>query len=213
MPNVERHRWNNALAPRWVIAITCAGPTDAQQLGQRGGTGARLRGCARFSRLQQIARDPQLAPKQRTSLQSLSELVDRGVDGELVDTAGGAAGAGKLLVEQGKSHPAGVLEGAQERLRRIGDNGVLAPDAASVVRRQIGALEKCSKSINAAIFKLNQPQFDAAIEKSVVGFRLESARKQLYRARDAASGAYGADSLDRAHRATLDDCRSRARSA
>ena len=146
--------------------------------------------------LQQLVRDPQLAEQTRSELQALASwsIAASMASWSMLQTAQQALA--NPLIAPGQPYPAAAIEGARERLRQTAANGALAPDAAGVIRRQMAAVDRCRKSFGAAIFKLNQPQFDAAVDsaRSVADLgRVE----QDYRARDAAGEGYGADSLDK----------------
>jgi hypothetical protein len=146
--------------------------------------------------LQQIGSDPKLAPEQRRNLQALASwsIAASMANWSMLQVAQQALA--NPLVENGRPHPAGLIEGARDRLSAIGGNPSMSADAASVVRRQTAALERCSGTFLAEIFKLNQPQLEAAIEGA--GSTADLNRlEQVYRTRDAVTGGYGADSLDK----------------
>jgi hypothetical protein len=146
--------------------------------------------------LEQIARDPQLSNKQRPPLLALASW---SISASLANWSMLQLAQQALadpLVAQGKPYPTAGIESARERLRQVSENGSLNPEAADIVRRQSSVLERCSKGFATAVFKLNQPQFEAAIESAGSGAELDRVEK-LYRYREAAAGNYGGDSLDR----------------
>lgn len=162
--------------------------------------------------LQQMARDPKLAPRQRADLQGLASwsIAASMANWSILQLAQQALA--NPLIAAGQPSPTVIIESASARAHQLADNNTLAPDAAAVVRRQGVALDRCTKSFTAAIFKLNQPQFDAAIGGAKSNAELNQL-EQLYHARDAASAGYGGDSLDKlaSRRAELTEAEQQAR--
>ena len=154
--------------------------------------------------LQQLMRDRQVAPQTRSELQTLASwnIAASLANWSMLQVAQQAQAS--PLIAPGQPDPAALVEGARERLRQTADSAGLTPDAAGIVRRQMSAVDRCAKNFNAGIFKLNQPQFDAAVDGAATLAELNRIEQQ-YRAKDAAGGGYGADSLDKLHarRATL----------
>lgn len=162
--------------------------------------------------LQQIMRDPQLAQRQRSDLRALASwsIVASMANWSMLQVAQQALA--DPLIAPGQPYPAALIEGARERLRQMAENSSLPAEAANVARRQAGAVERCAKSFNTAIFKLNEPQFEGAIESAKSIPDLDRVVR-LYRAQDAANGGYGADSLDKlgARRAAITEAERAAR--
>ncbi len=171
------------------------GMTDAQQL-SNGAEKERLYQETALRQLQQIAGDPKLEQRQRSDLQALAgwSIAASMANWSLLQVAQQALA--NPLIASGQPYPGAGLEGARERVRRTADSGAMPAEAAAVLRRQAGALDRCVQSFNAAIFKLNQPQFDAAVDAAANLSELGRVEQQ-YRTREAASGGYAADSLDK----------------
>lgn len=148
------------------------------------------------TQLQQIARDAKLDAKQRTELQNLASwsVAASMANWSLLQVAQQAQA--NPLVVSGQAYPSAPIQGAVERVRRTADMGGMAADAAEVLRRQARALDRCSQAFSLAVFQLNQPQFDAAVDKASTLAELQQI-EQTYRAREAAQARQGADSLDK----------------
>jgi hypothetical protein len=154
--------------------------------------------------LQQIARDPQLDQRQRSKLQALASwsVAASMANWSMLQLAQQAVAS--PLVAGGQPYPTAVIESARERVRRLAEGGTIPGEANEIVRRQARAIDRCVEGFSAAVFKLNQPQFDAAVDGAAN--LAELARiEQLYRVREASSAGQGGDSMERlaAKRAAL----------
>jgi len=181
------------------------GMTDVQQIVQSAERERSYQDTA-LQQLQQIARDAQLDQRQRSDLQLLASwsIAASAANWSLLQVAYQAVQ--NPLVVRGQPYPSVTLEGARERVRRIAETGGMQGEAAEAMRRQVRAVDRCVRSFNAAVFQLNQPQFDAAVERAGTLSELGQI-EQAYRAKDAADGGFGKDSIDRlaARRAVLVD--------
>lgn len=181
------------------------GMTDVQQIAQSAERERSYQDAA-LQQLQQIARDTRLDQRQRTDLQTLASwsIAASMANWSLLQVAYQAVQ--NPLVVRGQPYPSAPLEGARERIRRTAETGGMQGEAAEVMRRQVRAVERCVLNFNSAVFQLNQPQFDAAVDKAGTLAELGQI-EQAYRAREAADRGYGKDSVDRlaARRAALVD--------
>jgi hypothetical protein len=149
-----------------------------------------------LQQLQQIVRDGQLDQRQRTELQTLASwsIAASMANWSLLQVANQALQ--NPLVVRGQLHPSAPLGSARERIRRTAEAAGMQPGAAEVVRRQAGAVDRCLLNFDKAVFQLNQPQFDAEVDKATTLNELGQV-EQAYRAREAANAGYGKDSLER----------------
>ncbi|MBT9489197.1 MAG: hypothetical protein IV093_16965 [Rubrivivax sp.] len=149
-----------------------------------------------MQQLQQIGRDKQLDQRQRTNLQTLASwsIAASMANWSLLQVANQALQ--NPLVARGQPYPSAALEGARERIRRVAESSGLQADAAEAVRRQVHAIDRCLTNFNKSVFQLNQPQFDAEVEKASTLAELSQV-EQTYRAREAANAGHGKDSVDR----------------
>lgn len=146
--------------------------------------------------VQQMMADPKLDQRRKANLQALASwsVTASMANWSLIALAQQALAS--PLIAAGQPYPTVPLEAARDRVRRMADSGAVAADAAAVMHRQAGAIDRCIPVFNAAIFKLNQPQLDAAID-SAAGPQELARLEQLYRMREAVSAGYGAESADR----------------
>ncbi|MDB5819031.1 MAG: hypothetical protein JWQ11_2671, partial [Rhizobacter sp.] len=134
--------------------------------------------------LAQLARDTKVDAQMRADLSQLGSWSIAASMGNWSMLQMARQALADPSVAPGQPYPAGVIEAARERLRQMTSNAAIAPDAAATMRRQAAAVDRCTQGFNAAIFELNRPQIDAAIDAARSSADLDRVEQQ-YHARDA----------------------------